>query len=90
MTCKWLLLTDTRQHNESSESDAMASPFVRSAAAAAASNTPSTVTPKLRKDDRQHFFGSNFNLEALAEAASLQRSTFGADYQTFSSLIPWF
>ena len=75
MTCKWLLLTDTRQHNESSESDAMASPFVRSAAAA--SNTPSTVTPKLRKDDRQHFFGSNFNLEALAEVASLQRSTLG-------------
>ena len=68
------MFTDTR-HNDSSDTDGMTSPYVRSARLADG-NTP-TVTPKLRKDDRQHFFGSNFNLEALAEVASLQRSTLG-------------
>ena len=57
---------------ESSDTDGLVSPHVKSARTE--QNTPHTPKTRPGGEDR-HFFGNNFKLECLAEAASLQKST---------------
>ena len=64
-----MVICEETRNTDGSDNDNTASPYISSARLEA--GTPKT--PKSRKEDRA-FFGSSFNqLEALAEAASLQK-----------------
>ena len=75
-----LFLSDTPRL-DNSDTDGVSSPRViarQRVASTTSSETPTPHTPKSsRPAEDRHFFGSNFNLDALAHVASLHRPTLG-------------